>query len=39
MFLDGGLQTLCLRFGDDDLIKAVDMMKFDLGETEIRVKE
>ena len=39
MFLDGGLESLCLQFSDDDLIKAIDVMKFEVGETEIRVKK
>lgn len=33
------LQSLYLTFRDDDLIKDMDMMKFDIGETEIRVKK
>jgi hypothetical protein len=28
-----------LTLSDDDLIKAIDMVKFDVGETEIRVKK
>jgi len=31
------LQSLYLTLSDDDLIKVIDMMKFDIGETEIRV--
>lgn len=27
MFLDGGLQTLCLPISDDDMVKTIDMMK------------
>lgn len=33
------LQSLYLTLSDEDLIKAIDMMKFDIGETEIRVKK
>ena len=31
------LQSLYLTLSDDDLIKAIDMMMFDIGETDIRV--
>ncbi|MFH1114718.1 MAG: hypothetical protein V1792_12440 [Pseudomonadota bacterium] len=33
------LQSLYLTLSDEDLIKAIDMMKFDTGEAEIRVKK
>ena len=32
------LQNLYLTLSDDDLIRVIDMMKFDIGETEIRVR-
>jgi hypothetical protein len=32
------LQSLCMTISDDDLGRAIDIMKFDRGETEIRVK-
>ncbi|MEW6140360.1 MAG: hypothetical protein AB1733_19240 [Thermodesulfobacteriota bacterium] len=32
------LQILHLTLSDEDLIKAIDMMKLDIGETEIRVQ-
>jgi hypothetical protein len=32
------LQNLCLTISDDDLVGAVERMKFDIGETEIRVR-
>jgi hypothetical protein len=31
------LENLYLTLSDDDLIQVIDMMKFDIGETEIRV--
>jgi len=33
------LQSLFLTLSDDDLIKAIDMMGFDIGETAIWVKK
>ena len=33
------LQSLYMTISDDDLIRAIDMMKFDKGETEIWVKK
>lgn len=33
------LQSLYLTLSDEDLIKTIDMMKFDIGETEIRVRK
>lgn len=33
------LQNLYLTLRDDDLVKTIDMMKFDIGETEIWVKK
>jgi hypothetical protein len=33
------LQNLYLTLSDDDLIRVIDMMKFDIGDTEIRVKK
>lgn len=32
------LQSLYMTISDDDLIRAIDMMRFDVGETEIWVK-
>lgn len=32
------LQSLYLTISDEDLIRAIDMMRFDIGETEIWVK-
>jgi hypothetical protein len=32
-------RNLYLTLSDDDLVGAIDMMKFDIGETEIRVKK
>jgi hypothetical protein len=33
------LQNLYLTLSDKDLIRAIDMMKFDTGETEMRVRK
>jgi hypothetical protein len=33
------LRALYLTISDEDLLAAIDMMKFDVGETEIRVKK
>ena len=33
------LQNPYLTLSDDDLIRVIDMIKFDIGETEIRVKK
>jgi len=33
------LQTLYAKLSHEDLIKAIDTMKFDVGETEIRGKK
>ena len=33
------LQSICVTISEDDLIRTIDMMKFDTGETEIRVKK
>jgi hypothetical protein len=33
------LQSLYLTISDDDLIRAIDMMRFDVGDTEIWVKK
>jgi hypothetical protein len=33
------LQGVYMTISDDDLIRCIDMMKFDIGETEIRVKK
>lgn len=33
------LQSLRMTISDDDLIRSIDMMKFDTGETEIRVRK
>jgi hypothetical protein len=32
------LQALYLTISDEDLLAAIDMMKFDVGETDIRTK-
>ncbi len=32
------LQQLYLNISDEDLLAAIDMMKFDVGETDIRVR-
>jgi hypothetical protein len=33
------LQNLSMTISDDDLVRAIDMMRFDIGETEIWVKK
>jgi len=33
------LQSLYMTISDDDLVRAIDMMRFDVGETEIWVKK
>jgi hypothetical protein len=33
------LHSLYMTVSDDDLVRAIDMMRFDIGETEIWVKK